>query len=195
MNFTITRECFKMKKLLSMMVCITLALALFSSCENSEPVEFEYGLDEEEVHDAVYPPSEHEPEPITMPTPQPTPTPTPQPQLTFTPTQPAQDPSPSESAQEQSASSVPQGQSGEASQPADGIRVIIEEWDGPSPTALELIYEDNTHQYYLSSIRSELIMLTFEDGQIISLKDAVSGGKIGIADLIASGLDVITQPK
>jgi hypothetical protein len=71
----------------------------------------------------------------------------------------------------------------------------IEEWEGPSADELELIFEDHDNRYYLSSIRSHLIMITAtENGSRFSLSDAISLG-VGIDDLIAHGLEVIVQPK
>ena len=64
-----------------------------------------------------------------------------------------------------------------------------------SASALELIYEDESNSYYLTSIRSSLIMLTFEDGQRVSLVDAIAQEKIGIEDLILNGLEVYVQAK
>jgi hypothetical protein len=75
------------------------------------------------------------------------------------------------------------------------VRVTIEEWTGISASALELIYEDASYRYYLSSIRSGMIMLTFENGERISLSDALSQDKISIEDLILNGLDVIIMPQ
>ena len=75
------------------------------------------------------------------------------------------------------------------------VRVTIEEWDGISADALEPIYEDEYVKYSLSSIRSANIMLTFEDGTRLSLKDAISQDKIGIEDLILNGLHVYKEEK
>jgi hypothetical protein len=79
--------------------------------------------------------------------------------------------------------------------PAPGVRVTIEEYDGPSAMALELIGEDDSYLYYLSSMRSAGIMLTFEDGQRLSLRDALSQNKIGMEDLIENGLQAIKEPR
>jgi len=94
-----------------------------------------------------------------------------------------------------SASSEPHEPSLNDTAPSNGVSVTIEEWDGMSASALELIYEDTTSEYYLSSIRSNLIMLTFDDGQRMSLSDALSQSKINIKDLISNGLEVIIQQK
>lgn len=78
---------------------------------------------------------------------------------------------------------------------APNISVTIEEYYGEADTALEVIYEDAHYKYSLSSSRSDKIMLTFEDGQKISLKDAISQKKIGIEDLILNGLQVWMEPR
>jgi len=70
--------------------------------------------------------------------------------------------------------------------------IMIEEPSGLFPTALELIFDDGQHRYYLSTVRSNSIILTFADGQRISLKDALDQQKVTIDALIANGLDVIT---
>jgi|GEM_PF-5456592 len=72
------------------------------------------------------------------------------------------------------------------------VRVVIEE-DTTIPTAqaLEFLYEDNYYRYYLSSIRSHIIMLIFEDGLEITLREALESQKITIHDLILNGLSVI----
>lgn len=70
----------------------------------------------------------------------------------------------------------------------------IEEYDGPTPAALELIYVDKFGtRYYLSSIRSGVIMLTFEDGTRISLREALDQQKVTIDELIANELNLIIE--
>ena len=69
---------------------------------------------------------------------------------------------------------------------------IIEEWDGISDEALESIYEDDFYRCCLSSIRSHLIMLNFLDGRRISLSEAISQNMVGIDELIANGLQIIS---
>ena len=77
---------------------------------------------------------------------------------------------------------------------SSNVLVLIEEWEGPSDDAMEFIYEDSDYRYYLTSIRSDKIMLTFESGERISLKNAIEQQKIGIDDLILNGLQVHTEP-
>ena len=77
------------------------------------------------------------------------------------------------------------------------IRVTIEDPQDHGvlfPSAMELIYEDEFYRYYLNSVRSGSIMLTFEDGERISLRDALSQDKISIEDLILNGLSVHRTP-
>ncbi|MCL2287304.1 MAG: stalk domain-containing protein [Firmicutes bacterium] len=70
----------------------------------------------------------------------------------------------------------------------------IEDYDGLTPTALELLYVDEFgNRYYLSSIRSSNIMLTFEDGTRISLREAIDLQKVTIDELIANGLNLIIE--
>lgn len=76
-----------------------------------------------------------------------------------------------------------------------GVKVTIDDWFGDSDTAEELIFEDTHYKYSLSSIRSDKIMLTFEDGKKLSLKDAISQKKISIDDLILNGLNLWMKPK
>jgi hypothetical protein len=75
----------------------------------------------------------------------------------------------------------------------NGVLVSIEEWSGESAEALELIYEDDNHRYYLSSIRSANIMLVFDNSERISLKDAIEQQKVSIEELLLNGLQVYTE--
>ena len=77
--------------------------------------------------------------------------------------------------------------------PTTPLVFTIEEFYGPSADALELIYVDGYTRYYLSSVRSASIMLTFEDGTRMSLRDALDREKVTISDLIYNGLVVITK--
>lgn len=75
-----------------------------------------------------------------------------------------------------------------------GIKITIED-PGIGDTAIEHIYEDEYYTYYLTSIRSNSIMLTFEDGLVISLREALDKNIITISDLILNGLNVVAEPK
>ena len=80
-------------------------------------------------------------------------------------------------------------------EPADNALVSIEEWEGISSEALELIFEDDENKYYLTSIRSHHIMLTFENGERISLRETISQQKVGLDELLSNGLEVYTEKK
>ena len=78
------------------------------------------------------------------------------------------------------------------------VRVTIEDpIDDPYsvfPPAFDFFYRDEFHIYYLSCLRSKWVMLTFEDGERISLRDALAQEKISIEDLILNGLRVGRMP-
>lgn len=74
-------------------------------------------------------------------------------------------------------------------------KVKIEEYYGAADTAMELIYEDELYQYFLSSIRSDKIILNFENGDSLSLKAALQSKKINIESLIANGQQLWMYPK
>jgi len=78
--------------------------------------------------------------------------------------------------------------------PALPMIFTIEEYDGPSAMALELLYYDEFTRYYLSSMRSLSIMLEFEDGTRMSLREALDTQKVTMADLMFNGLEVIQKP-
>ena len=87
------------------------------------------------------------------------------------------------------------------SRPKPAVQVTIEENYGGADTAFETIYEDAHYKYALSSIRSEKVMLLFEDedsplfGQRITLKESIEKKYITIEDLILNGLQVSIEPK
>ncbi len=60
--------------------------------------------------------------------------------------------------------------------------------------ALELIAKDETYGYYLSSVRSNHIILCFDNGKVLSLPEALEIKLVDIYDLIRNGLDVIVLP-
>ena len=75
------------------------------------------------------------------------------------------------------------------------IRVTIYIPDIPTPAALELICESENSRYYLPSISSGIIMLTFEDGIVVSLREALDQEKITVTDLILNGLRIFVMPQ
>ena len=68
---------------------------------------------------------------------------------------------------------------------------VIHEYDGMAATALEFIAECDSYRYYLSSSRSNSIMLVFEDGTSMSLRMALTAGQVTIHELVENGLHVI----
>jgi len=71
----------------------------------------------------------------------------------------------------------------------------IQEYYGITAMALEFIYECDLYRYYLSSIRSSLITVTFHDGTSMSLREVLALQKVTIGDLIYNGLNVIKMPQ
>ena len=61
-------------------------------------------------------------------------------------------------------------------------------------TALEWIASDEKYDYYLSSKRSDHIVLCFENGTVLSLREALGKGVVDVPDLIRNGLDVVPLP-
>lgn len=61
--------------------------------------------------------------------------------------------------------------------------------------ALEKIFEDHKNEYYLSCIKSEYIIVKYENGYQEDVKSALKNGSIGIQDLDRFNIDYITQAK
>jgi len=59
---------------------------------------------------------------------------------------------------------------------------------------LEWIARDEENNYYLSGLRSQYIILCFENGDVLNLQEALEQGIVDIEDLIRNGLDVIAHP-
>jgi len=81
------------------------------------------------------------------------------------------------------------------SENSDVYLISIEDYYGLVSQAIELIYEDEVYYYYLSTIRSEFIMLTFSDNTRISLKDALDSEMVKIQELYDMGLSITIEPK
>ena len=62
-------------------------------------------------------------------------------------------------------------------------------------TALEWIASDEKYDYYLSSRRSDHIVLCFENGTVLSLREALDKGVVDVSGLIRNGLDVVPLPR
>ena len=78
--------------------------------------------------------------------------------------------------------------------PVPLVLVTIYIPDIPFAAALEYIYSDEYYRYYLSAIMSRSIMLTFEDGVEVTLREALDLQLITITDLELNGLNTIKMP-
>ena len=78
--------------------------------------------------------------------------------------------------------------------PSPGVKVNIE-MSGSAADAMELIYEDEHYQYYLSAIMSDKVMLKFDNGEKKSLKESLEMKKISIEDLILNGQSMYIRQK
>lgn len=65
----------------------------------------------------------------------------------------------------------------------------------PTDDALEWFYSDNTYNYYFSSIRSDYVIVYYNDGSEQTVKDAIAEGKIKISDLDIFGINYIKTNK
>jgi hypothetical protein len=72
------------------------------------------------------------------------------------------------------------------------VRVRIEYPDF-GPDALEFIYYDGFYRYYLPQMISGSIMLHFEDGTVVSLRESLDTNLISFSDLLLNGLNVIME--
>ena len=72
--------------------------------------------------------------------------------------------------------------------------IIFDDPYVPSPAALELIYKDENYRYYLSSIRSGVIMIIFDCGLEMTLRQVLDLEKLTIQELLNEGLPVILKP-
>jgi hypothetical protein len=61
------------------------------------------------------------------------------------------------------------------------------------PDALEFIYDDGFYRYYLRQVIYGSIMLHFEDGTVVSLREALNTNLISFSDLLLNGLNVIME--
>ena len=60
-------------------------------------------------------------------------------------------------------------------------------------SAIELFYKDDTYSYSFSSIRSDYVIVTFNDGTEKTVKEALEAGEITIADLDAYDIGYIKE--
>ena len=65
----------------------------------------------------------------------------------------------------------------------------------PCDTALQPFYEDDDYFYYFDCIKSQFVIVTYNNGNSEDIVTALENGHATIADLDAFGIDYITQSK
>ena len=82
-----------------------------------------------------------------------------------------------------------------------GTRFIIEIRDRTEEEQLtcaeaeELFYEDETTEYYFNVIKSQYIMVVYNNGNSEDIVTALNAGRATIADLDEFGIEYHTEPK
>lgn len=82
-----------------------------------------------------------------------------------------------------------------------GTRFIIEIRDRTEEEQLtcaeaeELFYEDETTEYYFNVIKSQYIMVVYNNGNSEDIVTALNAGRAAIADLDEFGIEYHTKPK
>ena len=82
-----------------------------------------------------------------------------------------------------------------------GTRLIIEIRDRTEEEQLtcaeaeELFYEDETTEYYFNVIKSQYIMVVYNNGNSEDIVTALNAGRATIADLDEFGIEYHTEPK
>ncbi len=61
--------------------------------------------------------------------------------------------------------------------------------------ALELIHEDRSNRYYLSTLGAAGLVVQMDDGSRINLRQALIEGRATVAGLRAAGVRIVTVPK
>ena len=78
---------------------------------------------------------------------------------------------------------------------------VVDIWDKSEEeqlsfaTALEKFYEDETSEYYFSSIKSQCIMVRDNNGRTVDIVTALNEGLATIADLDYYGIKYYKKPK
>lgn len=75
------------------------------------------------------------------------------------------------------------------------IRDKAKEENLPCDTALEKFYEDESNEYYFSVIKSQYVVVTYNDGSSEDIVTALTAGRVAIADLDEFGIEYHTEPK
>jgi len=74
------------------------------------------------------------------------------------------------------------------------LSVKIEDSHSGTP-ARELIYESSGYRYYLNTSRADRIFVTFDNGERLSLKEALEQRRLTVEDAVANGLrNIIMAP-
>lgn len=75
------------------------------------------------------------------------------------------------------------------------IRDRAKEENLPCDTALEKFYEDESNEYYFSVIKSQYVVVTYNNGSSEDITTALTAGRVVIADLDEFGIEYHTEPK
>ena len=75
------------------------------------------------------------------------------------------------------------------------IRDRTEEEQLPCAEAEELFYEDETTEYYFNVIKSQYIMVVYNNGNSEDIVTALNAGRATIADLDEFDIEYHTEPK
>ena len=65
----------------------------------------------------------------------------------------------------------------------------------PCDTALEKFYEDEKNEYYFGAIKSQYVFVTYKDGSVEKVINALSDGHMKITDLNKFGIEYYTKAK
>ena len=75
------------------------------------------------------------------------------------------------------------------------IRDREKEENLPCDTALEKFYEDENGEYYFSVIKSQYVIVIYNDGTSEDIVTALNAGRVSIADLDEFGIEYHIEPK
>ncbi len=65
----------------------------------------------------------------------------------------------------------------------------------PCDTALEKFFEDEHYEYYFSVIKSQYVIVTYQNGETEDVVSALNGGKVSITDLAEFGIKFQVRSK
>ena len=75
------------------------------------------------------------------------------------------------------------------------IRDRAKEENLPTDDALEMFYEDESNEYYFSSIKSQYVVVIYNDGISEDIVTALNAERVTIADLDEFGVEYYINPK